>query len=345
MLSNTLPFRNDRCFFAIAKVDAVIQSIKLIFLMFELTKSIEMNIQQLEYIAAVDNVRHFAKAAEGCHVTQPTLSMMIQKLEEELDCKIFDRSRQPVVPTEIGEVVIGQARKILNEVERLQELIKERHAALNGKLTIGIIPTLAPYLVPYFLKSFVEKYPSVEFSVTEHLTQTLLEKIKTGAIDAAIMAGPLPDKSLEVQALFQEAFFLYTSDPRQKDGLLADDLNAEDLWLLQEGHCLRTSIRKLCDQERDCGKQFRYEAGSLETLKRLVEMKMGYTILPELAAMTLPENNRYMLRRFASPAPAREILMVTQQDYVKRRLIQVLKDEILANLPPKLLEERALKKV
>jgi|APTNR8051073442_1049403.scaffolds.fasta_scaffold00139_34 LysR family hydrogen peroxide-inducible transcriptional activator len=304
-----------------------------------------MNIQQLEYIAAVDNFRHFAKAAEGCHVTQPTLSMMIQKLEEELDCKIFDRSRQPVVPTEIGETVIRQARKILNEVGRLQELVKERHAALNGKLCVGIIPTLAPYLVPYFLEAFVQKYPSVEFTVTEHLTQTLLEKLKTGAVDAAIMAGPLPDKSLEGQPLFYEAFFVYTSDPTQKEGLLADDLNAEDLWLLQEGHCLRTSIRKLCDQERDCGKQFRYEAGSLETLKRLVEMKLGYTILPELAAMTLPEDHRYMLRSFAPPAPAREILLVTQLDYVKRRLIQALKDEILACLPKEILEKKALKVV
>ncbi|NUO01222.1 MAG: hydrogen peroxide-inducible genes activator [Saprospiraceae bacterium] len=304
-----------------------------------------MNIQQLEYIAAVDNLRHFAKAAEGCHVTQPTLSMMIQKLEEELDCKIFDRSRQPVVPTDIGETVIRQARKILNEVGRLHELVKERQAALNGKLCVGIIPTLAPYLVPYFLESFVLKYPSVEFTVTEHLTQTLLEKLKTGAVDAAVMAGPLPDKSLEGQSLFFEAFFVYTSDTAQKEGLMADELNAEDLWLLQEGHCLRTSIRQLCDQERDCGKQFRYEAGSLETLKRLVEMKLGYTILPELAAMTLPKDHRFMLRSFASPAPAREIMLVTQPDYIKKRLIQALKDEILACLPASILEERALKVV
>ncbi len=304
-----------------------------------------MNIQQLDYIVAVDNLRHFAKAAEGCHVTQPTLSMMIQKLEEELDCKIFDRSRQPVAPTEIGETVIRQARKILNEVERLQELVKEQQTALHGKLSIGIIPTLAPYLVPYFLEAFVHKYPSVEFTVTEHLTQTLLEKLKTGAIDAAIMAAPVPDKSLEGQALFYEAFFVYTSDAEQKEGLLADELNAEDLWLLQEGHCLRTSIRQLCDQERDCGKLFRYEAGSLETLKRLVEMNIGYTILPELAAINLPEMRRSMLRSFATPAPAREIILVTKQDYVKRRLIQALKEEILACLPPEILEKRALKVV
>lgn len=301
-----------------------------------------MNIQQLDYIVAVDNLRHFARAAADRHVTQPTLSMMIQKLEEELDCKIFDRRRQPVAPTEIGEAVIQQARKILNEVERLNELVKEQHAALNGQLRIGIIPTLAPYLVPYFLESFVQKYPSMEFTVSEYLTQTLLEKLKTGAIDAAIMAAPLTDKSLKGQSLFYEAFFVYTSDSEQKEGLIADELNAEDLWLLQEGHCLRTSIRQLCDQEQNCGKQFRYEAGSLETLKRLVELNIGYTILPELAAMDLPANHRYMLRSFAKPSPAREILLVTQKDYVKRRLIQALKDEILESLPSAVLKKRAL---
>lgn len=292
-----------------------------------------MNIQQLEYIVAVENFKHFGQAADNCCVTQPTLSAMIQKLETELGCKIFDRTQKPITPTEIGEQVIEQARNILIQVENIQELVKKKEGIIKGTLKIGIIPTLAPYLIPLFIDSFLKKYPQMKVSISENLTQHLVDKLKNQLIDVAIMSGPFNDKYLREDILFNEAFMIYTPNQYEKEYLLSEDLDVNQLWLLEEGHCFRSQVLKICELRKASQRQMEYEAGSIETLKQLVETQQGITILPQLATRSLNENQRKWLKSFAQPVPTREVSLITHRDYVKKRLVAALKQEIITYLP------------
>ncbi|MGC4102671.1 hydrogen peroxide-inducible genes activator [Ferruginibacter sp.] len=300
-----------------------------------------MTITQLEYIIAVDTHRHFATAAEQCFITQPTLSMQIQKLEENLGSKIFDRSKQPVIPTEIGEEIIKQARIILNEVKKIDQLIADKQGILQGELKIGIIPTLAPYLLPLFLQPFLKKYPGVTIKVKEMTTDIIVEKLKTGRIDAGLLVTPLQENSIKEYPLFYEELVAYVSKKNaayKKTYVLADDIDLKELWLLEEGHCFRSQIINLCELKKQTRQQsnFEYEAGSVETLRKMVELNNGVTILPELATLDFSSRQLNMIRHFRSPAPVREVSLVTHRDYIKKKLIDVLKEEIVAILPPKL---------
>ena len=299
-----------------------------------------MNLQQLEYISAVELHRHFAKAAEACHVTQPTLSMMIQKLEDELSVKIFDRSKQPVVPTEIGVLLIDQARLILNQVKQLKETVNQQKSTVEGDFTIGIIPTLAPYLVPLFVQSFLQNYPQVRLRIVEHTTEIIVEKLKKGLLDAGILVTPLSNERILEIPLFYEAFVVYSSHPYEKEYLLPEDLNPNELWLLQEGHCFRSQIMNLCELRRSSNSAFEYESGSIETLKQLVDNQNGITILPDLATLNLSETQRQKIKHFAAPPPVREVSIVVQRDFIKQGLVQALKTEILANLPPNKMQKQ-----
>lgn len=292
-----------------------------------------MNLQQLEYIIAVDAHRHFAKAAEQCHVTQPTLSMMIQKLEEELGLKIFDRSRQPVLPTQAGEALIAQARVILREAGRFAEMAKEQESSLHGELRVGIIPTLSPYLLPLFLQAFVEHYPGIRLKISERTTSALIEALRKGMLDAAILVTPLNDPTLREEPLFYEPFVVYSSSTYPKEYLLPEDIDPNQLWLLEEGHCFRSQILNICELRRNHRLSVEYEAGSLETLKQLVDAQNGITILPQLATLYLSENQLSKVKHFADPEPVREVSMVTHRHLVKVRLVAALKEEILAHLP------------
>ena len=247
-----------------------------------------MNIQHLKYVLAVDTHRHFAKAAEKCFVTQPTLSMMIRALEDELGIKIFDRSRQPVVPTEAGEVVIAQAKIIVQEAERMKEIIHELKGEIKGELKLGIIPTVAPYLLPLFLNSFLKKYPLLKIKITELTTQQIIEKLKNHHLDVGILATPLNNEALKEQPLYYEQFVVYASRNEKlmkKKFLIPADIDPNHLWLLEEGHCLRTQILNLCELRKKGleTSNLEYEAGSIETLKKMVDTNNGITILPELA--------------------------------------------------------------
>jgi LysR family hydrogen peroxide-inducible transcriptional activator len=300
-----------------------------------------MTITQLEYIVAVDTHRHFATAAQQCFITQPTLSMQIQKLEETLGSKIFDRSKQPVIPTEIGEEIIQQARIILNEVKKIDQLISDKHGILQGELKIGIIPTLAPYLLPLFLQPFLKKYPDVTFKVKEMTTDIIVEKLKTGRIDAGLLVTPLQENSIKEYPLFYEELVAYVSKKNaayKKTYVLADDIDLKELWLLEEGHCFRSQIINLCELKKQTKEQsnFEYEAGSVETLRKMVELNNGVTILPELATLDFSTKQMNMIRHFKSPAPVREVSLVTHRDFIKKKLIDVLKEEIIAILPSKL---------
>ncbi len=292
-----------------------------------------MNLQQLEYLAALDAHRHFGKAAAECHVTQPTLSMMVQKIEEELGVKFFDRSRQPIVPTQAGERLLAQVRVILREVERLREMALEEELNLTGELRIGIIPTLSPYLLPLFLPDFVKRYPSIHLKITERVTDTLVDSLHKGFLDAAILATPLDDPVLREDVLFYEAFVVYSSHDYPKEYLLPEDIDTSELWLLEEGHCLRGQIMRLCELREQQHPSVEYQAGSLETLKHLVDAQHGITILPELSVRTLTPAQQTKVKRFAAPEPVREISLVTHRQAVKERLLSVLRQAIVENLP------------
>ncbi len=297
-----------------------------------------MTLQQLEYVIAVENHRHFAKAAQACFVTQPTLSMMLQKLEEELGVIIFDRSKQPVVPTEIGYLIIEQARKILKETAQLREIIETEKESLAGELRIGVIPTLAPYLLPLFLKSFSEKYPQIRLHIFELTTDSIIQKLKKDMIDIGIMATPTGDKELFETPLFQEEFVVYAAKNEgilEKKYLLANDIDVNRLVLLEEGHCMRAQVINLCEL-RQVSNQISnvfYESGSIETLKNLIELHEGITILPELALRNFTPEQFENIRYFKEPAPVREISLVTYRAFVKKRLAEALYNEILENMP------------
>lgn len=300
-----------------------------------------MTITQLEYIVAVDTFRHFATAAEQCYVTQPTLSMQIQKLEDKLGSKIFDRSKQPVIPTEIGEEIIAQARVILHEAKMIYQLIKDKQGLMQGELRIGIIPTLAPYLLPQFLQSFLAKYPDIKIRVKEMTTDVIIEKLKAGRIDAGLLVTPLLDSSIIEYPLFYEELVAYVSKSNaayKKTYVLPADIDLKELWLLEEGHCFRSQIVNLCELKKQNKEQshFEYEAGSIETLRKMVEMNNGVTILPEMATLDFTLKQQNMVRHFKPPAPVREVSLVTHRNYLKKKLVDVLKEEILITLPQKI---------
>lgn len=297
-----------------------------------------MNIQQLEYIIAVDSSRHFVKASEKCHVTQATLSMMIKKLEEELNVKIFDRSRQPVVPTEIGKKIIAQAKIILQESARLHGIVHEAQGELSGELRIGIIPTLAPYLLPLFMNSFLRNYPMVRLRISELTTDDIIDKLEKHDLDVGLLSTPLNLPSINEQVLFYEQFVVYAATGEKilkKKYVLANDIDINRLCLLEEGHCLRSQVFNLCElknKEKDLH-QLDFATGSIETLKKIVEVNEGITILPKLALKDMSASQKKNIRYFKAPVPVREIGLVTYRYFVKERLIERLKAEILNRIP------------
>lgn len=304
-----------------------------------------MNFQQLEYIVAVDKHKNFVKASESCFVTQATLSMMIKKLEEELEVKIFDRSKQPVKTTEVGQRIILQARKIISESKRFKEIIHEEKGIVSGELKVGIIPTLAPYLLPMFLKRFVKNFPLIKLNIHEFTTDVIIQKLKTEELDAGILATPLNDASINEQVLFYEKYFLYVSEKEKgfdKKYVLPKDIDMNRLWLLEEGHCMRSQILNLCELKKQNGHEehFHYAAGSIETLRNMVDTNFGLTIVPELSALNFTSAQRKKVKQFKSPEPVREISLITHREFIKERLIDVLKESILACIPDEMKNQK-----
>ncbi|MEP7265965.1 MAG: LysR substrate-binding domain-containing protein, partial [Bacteroidota bacterium] len=304
-----------------------------------------MNLQQLEYILAINSERHFAKAAEKCFVTQATLSMMVRKLEEELDVKIFDRSRQPVVPTETGKLIIEQARLVLQGTRHMKEIIAQQKGSVKGELKIGVIPTLAPYLLPLFLNRFLKKFPLVKVHISERTTDEIIVRLKDHRLDAGIMATPLNDLGLLETPMFYEQFVVFAADKNaalKKKYMLAEDIDPSQLWLLEEGHCLRSQVVNLCElkkKEKEIH-QLDFEAGSIETLKKIVEVNNGITILPELALNDMSARQKKNIRYFKAPAPVREVSLVTYRHFMKKKLIDLLLEEILASIPKEMKASR-----
>jgi len=291
-----------------------------------------MNLQQLEYILALDIHRNHAKAANACNVTQPTLSMMVKKLENELGVKIFDKS-QPLKPTKSGEIIISRSRSILQELKNLKEFIKEEKESLEGEFRLGVIPTLAPYLLPKFLNEFLEKHPGTSFTVMELQTNELLRLLKTNRLDVAILVTPLDDKEIREVPIFYEPILLYTGETLKyynQERVNLKTLSFENLLLLEEGHCFRGQVENLCaSKEKKIHSQLNYQSGSFETLKAMVDNNYGYTLIPELAVNAKSKN----VKRFVSPEPVREVSLAVRNGFVKEMLLIKLREAILKAIP------------
>ena len=303
-----------------------------------------MTLQQLEYILAVNQFRHFAKAAEYCRVTQPTLSAMIQKLEEELDTRIFDRSQQPVCPTPVGILIIEQAQKILVQANRIKNIIEEEKHSLTGTFKLGILPTVAPYLLPRFFPQLMKKYPDLDIRVIEMKTNDIKKALQTGEIDAGIVASLAGMEELQQTPLFYEQFFVYVS---RKDILFnsevirTSDLNGEQLWLLDEGHCFRDQLMRFCQMKSARASQLAYHLGSMETFMRIVESGKGVTFIPELAVLQLGDIQKELVRPFAIPCPTRQIVMLTNKNFIRHTLLEALTKEIKSSIPKEMLSLKA----
>ncbi|MBF7063742.1 MULTISPECIES: hydrogen peroxide-inducible genes activator [Bacteroides] len=303
-----------------------------------------MTLQQLEYILAVNQFRHFAKAAEYCRVTQPTLSAMIQKLEEELDTRIFDRSQQPICPTPVGILIIEQAQKILVQANRIKNIIEEEKHSLTGTFKLGILPTVAPYLLPRFFPQLMKKYPDLDIRVIEMKTNDIKKALQTGEIDAGIVASLAGMEELQQTPLFYEQFFVYVS---RKDILFnsevirTSDLNGEQLWLLDEGHCFRDQLVRFCQMKSARASQLAYHLGSMETFMRMVESGKGVTFIPELAVLQLGDIQKELVRPFAIPCPTRQIVMLTNKNFIRHTLLEALTKEIKSSIPKEMLSLKA----
>lgn len=299
-----------------------------------------MTLQQLEYIIAVDQHRHFTKAAEQCFVTQPTLSAMIQKLEEELDVKIFDRNQQPICPTQVGSHIIQQAREILAQVGRVKNIIEEERHEISGKFRIGILPTIAPYLLPRFFQQMIKKYPKLDISVAEMKTPDIKRAVLKGEIDAGILAELSDMEEYNHTHLFYEEFLAYVSRNDalyEKKTIKSSDLTGELLWLLDEGHCFRDQMVRFCSIKAARDSQLTYQLGSMETFMRMVESGKGMTFVPELAVSQMSDAQKDLVRPFAIPTPARRIIAITDKNYIRTSLVQMLQAEIQASIPKELI--------
>ena len=302
-----------------------------------------MTLQQLEYIVAVNKTRHFVTASEQCGVTQPTLSMMIQKLEAELNVTIFDRTKQPVRPTLMGERIIEQAEITLREMRKVKAMVIEETETLKGPLHIGVIPTLAPYLIPEFIERFSRNYSEVELSLTEMTTDTLINALKQDKVDLFLAATPLEVNGFFEIPLYYEKFVAYFSpDHPMKDmPLAASSMPQENLWVLEEGHCLRDQIFNFCQRSMSYNQVF--EAGSIDTLIRIIDKNGGYSVIPELHLDFLSEDQRKNVREINNPPAIREISIVIKDTFLKQRMINAVADTVKEIIPAHMIDERLKK--
>ncbi len=299
-----------------------------------------MTIQQLQYVVAVDEHRHFQKAAVACFVTPAALSIMVKRLEEELGVVIFDRSRQPVIPTEMGVIVIRNAREILSGVRKMEQEVKYSTGTdIRGELRIGVIPTLAPYLLHLFVPGLLAKYPDLKIQLKELHTHTILEQLQHDLLDVGLMAVQPELQGLKVRSLFRERLLVFVSENETSLNhrfLLPGDIDVERLWLLEEEHCLRSQVMNLCSLKKKAVEHARmtFDAGSIETLMNIVEGSGGITVIPELATLQFTAARKQQVRYFAPPEPVREIGMVTYRHFVKEKLLDILQEEIQAAVAP-----------
>lgn len=306
-----------------------------------MTPKMNFSLTQLEYVMAVHKHGHFAKAAESCYVTQPTLSMQIQKLEEDLGVVIFDRSKKPILLTQMGKKLISQMQTVLFEAKKIEGIVhQETKSAKQGILTIGVIPTVAPYLLPRLLPVVEEMFPDVELNIREMQTDRILEALNDDEIDVGLLATPTQISKMFEYALYYEPFSVLCGKDHEyahMKKIKYSTLGMDDIWLLEEGHCLRNQILDICSVRKGKGggrRRYKFESGSLETLKNLVDLYGGYTLLPFLASENIGEKTQ--LVQFERPIPAREIGLVYRREHYKGDLIESLGEAILKCIPEEL---------
>ena len=291
-----------------------------------------MTITQLQYVLAVAEHQNFTKAAQKVFVTQPTLSMQIQKLEDELGVRIFDRSKKPIQLTETGRKIVNQARNIVNESDRIQDIVDQEKGFIGGTFRIGVIPTIMPTLLPMFLNNFIKKYPKVKLKIEELNTDVILERLKEGHLDAAIAATPLEMENIKEQVLYYEPFVAYIPQNHRLsklEKLKVEDLDIDDILLLEDGHCFKDGILNLCKTKKGVKEDhFQLESGSFETLVKLVNEGLGMTLLPYLHTLDLNENEKKNLKMFQDPVPAREVSLIYNKSELKIHIIEALKSTI-----------------
>lgn len=302
-----------------------------------------MNLQQLQYIVAVDKHRHFVRAAEACGVTQSTLSAMIKSLEAELDVTIFDRTAHPVVPTAVGKKLINQAKVVLFNAGQMEEISLAERGIVSGNISLGIIPTIAPYILPKLFYE-IKDYPQVRLSVAERQTSAIVERLKKAELDMAILATPLGEPGLLEIPLYYEHFYAYVSplDPLYaEEKISTNKLPGLNFWLLQEGHCFRNQIINLCNKATVHSAV--YEAGNIDTLIRVVDMNGGHTIIPELHLPLLSEEQKKNVRSLEESDSVREISIVIRNDYVREGMLNIISETIKRIIPESMLDSRLKK--
>ncbi len=291
-----------------------------------------MTITQLKYVLAVAEHQNFTKAAEKCFVTQPTLSMQIQKLEDQLKVLIFDRSKKPIELTEIGKKIVKQAKNIVNESDRIQDIVDQQKGFIGGEFKLGIIPTIMPTLLPMFLKTFIKRYPKVKLKIEELTTEDIIQHISDGHLDAAIVATPLENELIKERVLYYEPFVAYV--PKQhrlesKKNIDVSDLEIEDMLLLEDGHCFREGVINLCKAfKKHDEDNFQLESGSIEMLVKLSNEGLGMTMLPYLHTMDIKESEKSNLHHFNEPTPAREVSIIYHKSELKMQIIEALQTVI-----------------
>tara|TARA_B110000238_G_scaffold188178_1_gene218928 strand:+ start:3059 stop:3997 length:939 start_codon:yes stop_codon:yes gene_type:complete len=291
-----------------------------------------MTITQLHYVLAVAEYQNFTKAAEKCFVTQPTLSMQIQKLEDQLKVQIFDRSKKPIELTEVGRKIVNQAKNIVNEADRINDIVDQQKGFIGGEFRLGIIPTVMPTLLPMFLKTFIKRYPKVKLKIEELTTEEIIQRIKDGHLDAAIAATPLKQEQIKERVLFYEPFVGYVPQNHRlssKSKLEVSDLDIDEMLLLEDGHCFRDGVLNLCkalkSQNTD---EFQLESGSIEMLIKLANEGMGMTLLPYLHTLDLKDNEKENLLFFNEPSPAREVSLIFHKSELKIQITDALHSTI-----------------
>lgn len=291
-----------------------------------------MTITQLKYTLAVAEYKNFTIAAEHCFVTQPTLSMQIQKLEDELDAKIFNRSKKPIELTPVGKSIVEQAKVIVDESNRIIDIVHQQKGYIGGEFKLGIIPTIMPTLLPMFLKTFSKNYPKVQLIIEELTTEEIVRKLSDGHIDAAIAATPLENEAIKERVLYYEPFVgLIPNEHRLSNQLKIkiDDLEVDDILLLEDGHCFKDSVINLCrTNKRSSTHHFQLESGSFDTLIKLSKDGLGMTLLPYLNTLDLNEKDKEYLREFETPPPAREVSLIYHKSQLKMQLVEALKTTI-----------------
>ena len=293
-----------------------------------------MNFQQLGYVLAVCRERNFLEAAEKCNVTQSTLSAMILRFEEEIGISIFDRKTKPVTITKEGSTVIEKIKLILKETDDLKELVKELKGELSGELQIGVIPTIAPFVLPLFLGDFSKSYPGITLNIRESITESITTGLLNRTLDIGLLSLPVDHPDLIPIPLYDEQYRLYShvndNHISEKKANLRD-INKEKLWLLAEGHCMRTQIQELCTLNKELKEwgNLNYEAGSIDTLIRLVKQTGGLTLLPHLATVSFSEQEKEHLFSFHKPVPVRKVGLLVHKHFVKKKLLELMRSQIM----------------